>query len=166
MTERQTISACVFRSGQTTTFTRPPHVGLHQGLSDFTLSGPILAYTETQFGVDSGCTSIYVTDLATKLGLLSVPAGCFVDAGFIRLAEVTSLVVNEHGDVAWIIATGRRSAQSYEVRTGVRFIDENKLVEASAAIAPGSLRLAPGGQISWLDAGRSMFAPLVGPTHP
>jgi hypothetical protein len=97
-TKRHVIYACVFRSGRTTTLTQPPRVGLRQGLSNFALAGTILAYSDYEHGIDSGCTSIQALDLGTGQGVVSASeVGCTVDAGFIRLGEVTSLVVNESG---------------------------------------------------------------------
>jgi hypothetical protein len=160
--------ACVFRGERTTVLT-PPRTGsrpLHQ-LGDFTLAGTTLAYTDYQHGIDAGCTSIEVLDLTTGRIVREAPqVGCTVDAGFVRVGSVTSLVVNESGCIAWILAVGRNSAESFEVHVKVPYLQPDRRLDASADISPNSLRLAPGSEITWLDAGQAMYAMCSGPAHP
>lgn len=167
-TKRPGEYACVFRAERTTVLT-PPRTGsepLHQ-LGDFTLAGTILAYSDYQHGIDAGCTSIDVLDLTTgRIEVVAPQVGCTVDAGFVRVGGVTSLGINESGCIAWILAVGRRSAESFEVHVKVPYIQPDRLLDASADISPNSLRLAPGSEITWLDAGHAKYAMCSGPAHP
>jgi len=167
-TRQPGVYACVFRGERTTALT-PPRTRsrpLHD-LGNFTLAGTILAYSDYQHGIDAGCTSIDVLDLTTGRIVHEAPqVGCTVDAGFVRVGSVTSLVVNESGCLAWILAVGRNAAESFEVHVEVPILHSDRRLDASAEISRNSLRLAPGSEITWLDAGHAMYAMCRGPAHP
>jgi hypothetical protein len=128
----------------------------------------MVAFVDFQHGVDAGCDVIEVIDALTGRAVLEVSeVGCSIDACLIRCEGANDLVVNEHGSVAWIVTRSsfRNSPASIEVH--MRSISGGSvLLDSSLSIVPDSLRLAPGGEITWLDAGRSMYAPLSGPAHP
>jgi hypothetical protein len=155
--------ACLFRNGSTVLLVGPkprPQGGLNHRLAEARLAGTTLAYTEVQFGIDSGCTSIHVIDVTTRRALLTLPqVACFVDAGFVRAGWVTDLVVNRRGSVAWIAAEGRQREESFEVRRA-DVAGQSVLLDEGAKIAPRSLQPAPGGEVSWLHGVRARYAPL------
>jgi hypothetical protein len=124
-------------------------------------AGTILAYADYQHGIESGCTGIRVIDLATRRTVLELPeVGCTVDGGFVKTGGVTSLVVNEHGSVAWIVSRGRYEAESFELHTATGS-GLTALLDEGSRIAPGWLHLSSGGEITWLDAGRALYAALA-----
>jgi hypothetical protein len=157
--EHAGLYACLLRTAVTVAL-RPPaqRFPVHL-LSNFTVAGTMLAYTDDSHGVDSGCTAIVVLDIASDRRLLRTEAGCFVDAGFIRLADVLKLLVNEHGSIAWVIATGSRSAQTLEVHRATPS-GPTTLLDAGNGIVPGSLERASGGEITWVDASGRRYAAL------
>jgi hypothetical protein len=158
-TKRAGIFACLFHRGTTLppvplkTLREPEHI---------TLAGTIVAFVDFQHGVDSGCDVIEVIDMATSRTVLVVPeVGCEVDAGSVRSEKVTDLVVNEHGTVAWIVTRSGfgHPSESIEVHSETAS-GAAALLDSGAGIVPGSLHLAPGGEVTWLDAGRSQYAHL------
>jgi hypothetical protein len=68
-------------------------------------------------------------------------------------------VVDARGSIAWITVRGRNGAETYEVHTATT-ANQTELLDSGPQIGPTSLRLAPSGQISWLHAGRTLYAPL------
>jgi hypothetical protein len=171
--KRPGIYGCMLRTGRTVKLKdrielvpqRPAHYHPLE-LREFVLAGTVVAYIQSYVLVDVSCTDIVVLNLATGRIVLEVSQGCSVDAGFLSIHDVTSLVVNELGCIAWILGVGRRSAETFEVHTEVPFVLANRLIDASAEIVPNSLRLAPGSEITWLDAGHAMYAMCHGPAHP
>ena len=152
------IYACVLRSGKTIAL-KPPrrYLPLHQ-LDHITLAGVIVAFGDGWHGIDSGCTSIVVLDLASGRTLLRLPqVACFVDAGFVREGQLTDLVVNSHGSVAWIASKGRREARGFEVHSANT--GSTALLDEGPEIVPGSLRLA-GGEVTWRDGVRELAVNL------
>lgn len=72
-------------------------------MSDYRLAGTIVAYADRSFGVDSGCTSIIVIDVATRRQLRAIyQVACYSDAHVLRFGEITDLVVSPDGSTAWI----------------------------------------------------------------
>jgi hypothetical protein len=153
----QRTYACSERSGATARLhgqARGP-----DPLSNFALAENVLGYSDYSFGVDSGCTSITVFDVAHRRTLRALAqVACTVDAGFIRLGTVSGLVVTQRGSVAWISSTGRRGAQSFQVRAA-QTSGPVALLDQGPAIAPGSLRIA-GNEVSWQDGTRRLTAKL------
>jgi hypothetical protein len=100
--------------------------------------------------------------MAKSRTILTVPdVGCF-SANFGGLGVLAvNLIVNEHGSVAWIVS--RREERNKSMTSEVHSASTSGsalLLDAGASITPGSLRLAPGGQVSWADAGRTQYVPL------
>jgi hypothetical protein len=125
------------------------------------LAGTTVAYTEAVIAVDSGCTSIVVLDVARRRTLVSLPqVACSIDAGFIKLGQVTDLAVSPHGAVAWILATGSGGrVTSLEVHRAEP-AGGSVLLDQGPGIAPASLRVS-GGTLYWQDDGHRRTAPLA-----
>ena len=153
------IYACLLRSGKTITLEPPRrYLPLHQ-LHHITLAGVIVAFGDGWHGIDSGCTSIVVLDLAARRTLLRLPdVACFVDAGFVTEGQVTDLVVNSRGSVAWIASKGTRAARSFEVHTA-NTSSSMALLDEGPEIVPGSLHLSSG-ELTWRDGPRELAAEL------
>jgi hypothetical protein len=121
-------------------------------VSHFVFNGRIVAYLASTFGVDSGCTSIAVVDVALRRRLLSVPGvSCSVDAGIISGGEITDFLVTPVGSVAWIIHEHHLRESDIRVMTA-RLSSGTTLLDEGPAIVPGSLRLDHG-VLSWEDGG-------------
>jgi hypothetical protein len=157
------IYACLFRTG-TSLALEPAHPGFpRHSLGPFALAGTVLAFVDSQHGVDTGCRGINVIDMAKSRTILSVPdVGCF-SANFGGLGVLAvDLIVNEHGSVAWI--SSRREEMKEPMTFNVhsaRTSGSVLLLDAGANITPGSLRLAPGGEVSWVDGSRARYASLA-----
>lgn len=150
--------ACLLRTGASVRLPLGRPAGFHS-LANFALAESVLGYSDYSFGVDSGCTSITVLDVAHKRALRSLAqVGCTVDAGLIRLGTVSDLVVTRRGSVAWIVSRGRRGAESFEVHAA-QASGPVSLLDQGPAIAPGSLRIA-GSQVSWQDSTQRRTATL------
>lgn len=122
----------------------------------------MVAFVEAHRGVDTACFSIGVIDVESgPRVLLSTDVGCSIDAGFVKSERPTDLVVNEHGSVSWIVTKSGlgHASKSIEVRSEAT-THATALVDSGSGIVPGSLRLAPGGEVSWLDGGRTLYASL------
>jgi hypothetical protein len=157
--------ACLLRRGTTLALAprlrrRPLHY-----LSHITLAGAIVAFVDSQTYVGARCDVIEVIDVAnrrTVLSVLNVGCGGKAPVG----AAATDLVVNEHGSVAWITqrsmtqTRGPAATVGFEVHSATTSGSTAQL-DSGTGIAPGSLRLAPGGEVSWVDSGRTMYAPLA-----
>jgi hypothetical protein len=150
--------ACLLRSGATIALQGARGAAL-QSLGNFALAEGTLAYSDYQHGVDSGCTGITVIDVAHRHTLLRLAqVGCTVDAGFIRLGQVSDVVVTPGGAVAWIVSTGDNRARSFQVGAA-RAPGSQRLLDQGPAIVPGSLRIA-GAVASWQDGARRLSARL------
>jgi hypothetical protein len=131
----------------------PEHVGLPATLGRFVLAGTFAGYIETSFGVDSGRRTLIVVDVASKEKVQDIAAGSYVDAGIISSEDVSEFVINRHGSVAWI--TERKEREQPEERLTVKVAGPSgavKVLDASSAIAPRSLRLSDH-KLSWSDGG-------------
>jgi hypothetical protein len=152
------IYACLLRSGKTITL-NPPRGNIPRQLNPITLAGTIMAFGEVRVLVDTGCTSIVVIDLSTTHTLLRIPrVSCFTDAGFVQEGQVTDLVVNPHGSVAWIASKGRRDALSFEVHSA-NTSGSMTLLDEGPQIVPGSLHLS-GGEVTWRHGAHQVAANL------
>jgi hypothetical protein len=156
--------ACLLHRG-TTLALAPMHGGrpLHH-LSHITLAGTIVAFVDSQTYVGARCDVIEVIDVANRRTVLSVSnVGCGGKAPV--GAAAADLVVNEHGSVSWITERWRRqkagpiASVSFEVHSATTSCSTT-LLDSGTGIAAGSLRLAPGGEVSWIDGGRSLYAIL------
>jgi hypothetical protein len=133
---------------------------LRSSLSRVALAGTIVAYAEGHYGIDAGCTDIAVVDVAAKHTLRRLGhVACTIDAGFIRLGQVTDLVVTSRGSVAWIASKGKYRAQSFEVRRA-RSSGRSVLLDEGPEIEPESLRRS-GAVVSWAKGGHRLSAPLA-----
>jgi hypothetical protein len=150
--------ACLQRSGATSAL-QGTQGGALQSLGNFALAEGTLAYSDYQFGVDSGCTSITVLDVAHRRTLLHLPqVGCTVDAGLIRVGQVSDVVVTPRGSVAWIVSTGNNRARSFDVGSA-QAPGSPRLLDQGPTIVPGSLRIA-GTVASWQHGARRLSAKL------
>jgi hypothetical protein len=132
-------------------------------LSHINLAGTIVAFVDSQRYVGARCDVIDVSDVAKRRTVLSVSnVGCGGKAP--DGAFAADLVVNEHGSVAWITQRVMRQAQGPAATVGFDVHTATTsgwtLLDSGTAIVPGSLRLAPGGEVTWLDGGRPLYAML------
>jgi hypothetical protein len=143
--------ACLLGRGTTVALAKPSRYCCNS-IGHVTLAGPIVAYTDSFHGVDSGCTSIAVVNVASRRTLLTrTQVACSVDAGFIAFGEVTDLVVTSRGSVAWIVHKGNQQVAGFEVHSTLTS-GVTALLAEGPAIVPGSLRLS-GHVVSWENAG-------------
>jgi hypothetical protein len=165
--ESPSTYACLLRRGTTLALagpTRGKRPRRSHELEHITLADAIVAFVDFQFYIDHGCEVIEVIDMARKRIVLSVPnVGC--RGKLLSGQEATDLVVNEHGSVAWITQRWMRqrdgypSSVSFEVHSASTS-GSTALLDSGTGIAAGSLRLAPGREVSWIDGGRTLYASL------
>ena len=122
--------------------------GLLQSVGQFVLAGDVVGYIETQFGVDSGTTTLIVVDVASRRRLHEIAAGSYVDAGFVYSQAVTDFVVSTRGSVAWITERGTRGSLEERDVQVVGGTGTPTVADASTTIDPTSLRLS-GHTLSW-----------------
>lgn len=151
--------ACLLRRGTTVALATPSRYFSHV-IGQVTLAGAIVAYTDSQHSVDSGCTGIVVVDVANGHTLIDVPqVACSVDAGIISFSDITDLVVSYRGSVAWIVhGGGVRQAATFKVHSA-QTSGAPALLDEGPAIAPGSLHLSHQ-TVSWENAGQRRSAHL------
>jgi len=156
------IFACLFYGGRTLALEPARRSYLRHELGHFTLAGTMVAFVDFQHGIDAGCAVIKTIDVARSRVVLFIPkVGCSIDAGIIKSESVSDLVVNEHGTVAWTVIERGFGHPSETIEVHSRSIPgSTTLLDSGSGIAPGSLRLAPGGEVSWLDRGRALYANL------
>jgi hypothetical protein len=163
--------ACLLATGARMTLIsgggRATHRGLFPQLDRVVLAGPIVAFEENQFGVDSGAQSITVVDVARRAVLRELPdVGRYVDAGIVFDLAITGMVVAPTGSVAWITSEGRRrevlppaeappvlSVHAAPVRGPLQVLDEG------SGIGPETLTLS-GNTLRWWDSGVLRTAPM------
>ena len=161
-TKRAGTYTCLLHRGTTLALKPTRRKRPLRELEHITLAGTIVAFVDFQHGIDSGCDVIEVIDMAKSRTVLVVPeVGCSVDGGFVKSEGATDLVVNEHGTVAWIVTRSGfgHPSESIEVHSETTS-GSTALLDSGTGIVPGSLRLAPGGEVTWLDAGRLLYAHL------
>jgi hypothetical protein len=156
---RRSTYACLLRRGTTVTLSTPEQ-GRLVSIEHLTFAGPVIAFTRSTHGVDTGSTDIAVVNVASRRTLLTVPqVGGFIDACFISFQEVTDLVVTARGSVAWLVRKGAQcKTTTYEVYSAQKS-GAPTLLEEGPAIAPKSLRLS-NGTVSWQNAGQQKSARL------
>jgi hypothetical protein len=153
------VRAC--RRGTSASVTLLPKHSLspHVSVGQFVLAGDFVGYTETQFGVDSGSSTLIVVDVASRRTAHEISAGHYVDAGLLFSERVTDFVVSNRGSLAWI--TVRRSSLVEEERT-VQVVGPTgttTIADSNTTIDPTSLRLADH-TLSWSDGGAQRTAPM------
>jgi hypothetical protein len=155
---RESTYACLLATGATMVLNNKPRQR-RDWVGHIVLTRSIVAYTESSFGVDSGCTSIVVVDVVRRHAVLTVPSvACSIDAGIIAFGEVTDLVVSPRGSVAWIVHRGNRKESTFQVHDALTS-GASALLDEALTIVQGSLRLSHG-TVSWENAGRRKSAPL------
>jgi hypothetical protein len=156
------VAAClVGRSGHMTLLGPPSGCcrGMRRSVAQFKLAGEVLGYVETQFGVDSGTTSLDVVDVASRRVLHSIAAGHYVDAGLIFSEGVSDFLVTARGSVAWIVARSEgRGASTLSVHAAAR-TGAPAVLDQGSDIGPRSLSLS-GGVLSWSRGGTRRSAPM------
>jgi hypothetical protein len=157
--------ACDTRTGARMTLVGPPirTFGLRRAVDSFVLAGPIVAYIETQSGIDTGTRSIHVIDVATRRVLREVSgAGGFGDAGFLGYESITEIVVDERGALAWISERGRRGFHEVAPTFAVHAAGVTgppRVLDEGPGIGQTSLSLE-GGTLRWWHDGVQRSAPL------
>jgi hypothetical protein len=151
--------ACLRRSGAIMKLTAPDRRQL-ASTKLLALNGTMVAYTISDFGVDTGSTEIVTADVATRRFKLTVPAaGGFTDACVIYFREIKDLAVTDRGSVAWIARVGHGcKTETFQVLDSSSF-QEPTLLDEGLEVAPESLRTTKRG-ISWEDARRRLYALL------
>ena len=155
-TYKGAIEACLTgRAGRMTLLAaRTPGPGpIGRSLQVNAWSGPLVAYTLTSFGVDSGTTSLLVADVAARRILRQLPTGHYVDAGLGGYERSTKVVLGPEGAVGWIAATSGPGHQSpaYSVHAAAT-IGEPHVLDEGPDIGPASLTLT-GRTLHWWHAG-------------
>jgi hypothetical protein len=123
-------------------------------------SGPLVAYTLTSFGVDSGTTSLLVADVAARRVIRDLLAGHYVDAGFAGYERVEKVVLGPEGAIGWISAAskGARLPPTYAVHAAAR-IGQPRVLDEGGDIGATSLSIS-GRTLRWRHAGIERTAPL------
>ena len=148
LTQGRAVEACLsHRHGRMTLLAaRAPGAGLGgRSLAVDASSGPLVAYSLTSFGVDSGSVSLRVADVAARRVLRELSVGRYVDAGFGGYERVTKVVLGPEGALGWIAAAkgpGPATAVSYYVRAAAtigqpRVLDEGEDIGATALSLTG-----------------------------
>jgi hypothetical protein len=156
------IYACLLRNRTTLALTPPRHRRPWRELQHIKLAGTIVASVDFEHGIDSGTDVIEVLDMSTSRIVLFIPqVGSSIDGGFVKSEQAIDLVVNEHGTVAWIVVKSgfNHPSETSEVHSAGTS-GSRALLDSGSRIVPGSLHLSPGGEVSWLDGGRALYAPL------
>jgi hypothetical protein len=154
------VRACVLgRPGAMTLLPAPSSPGPHRSVGQFRVAGAIVGYIESQFGVDSGSTTLRVADVASRRVLRRIPTGHYVDAGLIFREGATDLLVTARGTVAWISARSARGAQSQLAVHVAAGSGPQRVLDEGPEIDGRSLSLSRG-TLSWTDAGRRRSATM------
>lgn len=164
-TTRVGTYACLLRPGTTLALEPTPRKRPRHALHHITLAGAIVAFVDSQTYVGARCDVIEAIDVANRRRVLSVSkVGCGGKA--LDGAQATDLVVNEHGSVAWITQRwmtqtrgGPAATVGFEVHSATTS-GSTALLDSGGGIVPGSLRLSPGGEVTWVDTGRPLYAVL------
>jgi hypothetical protein len=159
---RQGTFACLRRSGKTTPLADriPEGHGRYRPLElgHFALAGPVVAYARSYVKVDVGCTGLTSFSLATGRTLLGVSnVACFF---LTRGSSLLSVVVNLHGSLAWTVSAWTPSGYGRSQVWRSSTAGGRVLLDEGSGIAPGSLSLAPGGEVSWMHDGQMRYASL------
>jgi hypothetical protein len=152
--ESEMTYACLLRTGKVVKLIEHEGGRFPGSVDNITLSGPIVAFTYTTHGIDTGNTDIVVVNVASRHQLLKLPGvGGDVDAGIISIRDIEDLLVTRNGSVAWITGKGRGrhvdTFQVYDALVGGTPI----LLEEGPEIAPNSLSLFHR-RLTWDNAGQ------------
>jgi len=158
------VDACLAgRPGRMTLLAaRSPGVGLGgRSLSVEASSGPLLAYSVTSFGVDSGSISLVIADVAARRILRELAVGHYVDAGFGGSERVLKVVLGAEGAVGWIAESKGpgQASPMYSVHVAAT-VGEPRLLDEGEEIGSGSLTLT-GRELHWSHAGIERSARLL-----
>lgn len=155
--------ACVVRGGARMTLFDPnrPSTGLpHRGFGVVAISGTVVAYAVSQFGVDSGGSDLFLADVASRRILRELPGGGFVDAGFLSRTRITDFVLSPSGSAAWIDEVVRPPKKVKTFVVGAAPLGRPEAVlDEGPGIGAGSLTLTHG-TLMWWDGGVERSAPL------
>ena len=162
-TYKDAIDACLTgRAGHMTLLAaRAPGPGpIGRSLQVNAWSGPLIAYTLTSFGVDSGTTSLVIADVAARRILRQLPTGHYVDAGLGGYERATKVVLGPEGAVGWIVAASPPGHQgpTYSVHAAAT-IGEPQVLDEGPDIGPASLTLT-GRTLHWWRSGIERSARL------
>jgi hypothetical protein len=128
------------------------------GHGTFRLADTILAYAETECGVDTSSADVVVFDLRSDRTLLSAPAfsGPRLPEGF---SDVPGLVLRGSGSAGWLGSEGSPATNttSYEVHSAAA--GRTRLLDRGPQIDPRSLSLN-GSCMQWRNGGRTRTATL------
>jgi hypothetical protein len=128
-------------------------------LSHFVLAGPVVAYAQSYVNVDVGCTALVSVGMVTGRTVLDVSrVACFVNT---RGSSLQSVVVNRLGSLAWTVSAWTRSGYGQSQVWRSSKAGGSVLLDEGPGVAAGSLSLAPGGEVSWVDSGRARYAALA-----
>jgi hypothetical protein len=158
---RRTEACVIGRGIRMTLFDPELHTGVRfRTFAVVALASTVVAYSISSHGIDTGTSSVFLADIASRRILRELPGGGFIDAGFISRTRITGFVLDASGSAAWIdeVGGGRR-ATTFVVRSAPTGHEEVVLDEGSD-IAPNSLQLSSG-TLSWLDAGMRRTARLT-----
>lgn len=158
------VDACLAGrpGGMTLLAARSPGVGLGgRSLSVEASSGPLIAYSVTSFGVDSGSISLLIADVAARRVLRELTVGHYVDAGIGGSERVTKLVLGPEGAVGWIaVSKGPgQTSPTYSVHVAAT-VGEPRLLDEGEAIGSDSLTLT-GRLLHWWHGGIEHSARLL-----
>ena len=119
----------------------------------------MVAYLVTQFGVDTGTSTLVVADVGARRILRSQEAGSYTDAGILFRRSVVKFLVTPHGSLAWTVEqTRRQQLVAVDVYAAAR-TGAAALLESGTDIDPSSLSLT-GSTLSWSRAGALHRAPM------
>lgn len=154
MIESEMTYACLLRTGKKVKLTEHESGRFPGSVDNITLGGPMVAFTYSTHGIDTGKVDIVVVNVASRHQLLKLPeVGGHVDSCIISFTDIEDLVVSDRGSVAWIAATGRgchvKTFQVYTALVG----GTPTLVEEGPEIAPESLSLYKH-KLTWKEAGQ------------
>lgn len=141
-----------YRLGQRATCLGAPRVDPVQ------VSGELAAYGLEQCGVDTGSTQVVLRRLTDGRRLRSAPAT--TSPGVESYQSVGSLVLKSDGAVAWIGDGSSIVRHAHKIE--VYKADSHgsvRLIDAGAAVAPGSLRLR-GSKLTWMHGSARRAATL------
>lgn len=134
-------------------------LGPHRSLGELALAGTVVGYIETQFGVDSGTTTLFLVDVRARRLLRSLDAGHYVDAGLISSDAITDFVLTPRGSVAWISERTEHGVLSQRAVHVAAPKGNPVSLDEGTTIDPRSLTLSQG-TLAWSDGGAPRTASM------
>jgi len=157
--EPRAVLACLAGHRGHMTLLAATRLNLHSSLARFELAGHVVAYLETQRGVDSGTTKLVVVDVGARRVLHAIEAGSYVDAGLIFDETVIRFLVTSRGSLAWTVAREDHRQPAVQSVWAAPREGPPALLDSGRSIDAGSLALA-GTTLSWIDGGAQRSAPM------